>query len=181
FTRAALHDSRLGPILDALFAAHRNKVFSVIALKAFEGYALPTSWRHQDTTTMRLYGAYADEPQSPEAPPPAYGQSTDGRDALTQVLLSLGGSGDGGRPLRLGLRDGNRSDSVATPRAIEECLALGLDGGRGIVADSKASSRRPLGFCLAQALILVAFLPRPRARCQARDHRRRQPPALALL
>jgi len=33
-TRAALHDYRLGPILDALFAANRNKVFSAAARKA---------------------------------------------------------------------------------------------------------------------------------------------------
>ena len=54
------------------------------------------------------------------------------------MLLSLGVSGDGGLPLRLGLRDGNTSDSVETPVAIEECLALGLQGVHGIVADSKA-------------------------------------------
>ena len=53
-----------------------------------------------------------------------------------QVLLSLSVSGDGGIPLRLGVRDGNRSDSVETPVAIAECLALGLEGVRGIVADS---------------------------------------------
>jgi hypothetical protein len=54
-------------------------------------------------------------------------------------------SGDGGIPLRVGLRDGNHSDSVETPVAIEECLALGLEGVRGIVAESKAYSRRTLG------------------------------------
>src|SRR5215467_6914079 len=67
-TRAALHDYRLGHILDALVAANLNKVFSAIALKALEVYAIPTPWLHQDTTTIRLYGAYADEPKSPEAP-----------------------------------------------------------------------------------------------------------------
>jgi hypothetical protein len=46
--------------------------------------------------------------------------------------------GDGGLPLRVGVRDGNRSESVETPVAIEEGLALGLEGVRGIVADSKA-------------------------------------------
>ncbi len=137
-TRAALNDYRLGHILDALFAANLNQVFSAVALKALEVYAIPTPWLHQDTTTIMLYGAYADEPQSPEAPHPTYGHSKDGRDDLKQVLLSLGVSGDGGLPLRVGLRDGNRSDSVETPLAIEECLALGLDGVRGIVADSKA-------------------------------------------
>jgi hypothetical protein len=54
------------------------------------------------------------------------------------VLLSLGGSGDGGIPVRLGMRDGNRSDSVETPVAIAECRALGCEGVRGIVAASKA-------------------------------------------
>jgi transposase len=72
-----------------------------------------------------------------------YGHSKDGRDDLTQVLLSLGVSGDGGVPLRLGVRDGNRNDSVETSVAIEECLALGLEGRRGIVADSKAYSAVP--------------------------------------
>src|SRR5206468_4491608 len=94
---------------------------------------------------VALYGAYADEPETPEAPRPAYGHSKDGRDDLKQVLLSLGVSGDGGLPLRIGVRDGNRSDSVETPVAIEEWLAFGSEGGRGIVADSKAYSRGPLG------------------------------------
>src|SRR5713101_6162661 len=107
-----------------------------------------------------LYGAYEDEPKSPEAPHPAYEHSKDGRDDLKQVLLSLGVSGDGGLPLRMGLRDGNRSDSVETPLAIEECLALGLEGVRGIVADSKAYSRRTLGVCLEQGIGLVTLVPR---------------------
>ena len=144
-TRASLHDYRLGHILDALFAANLNTVFSAIALKALEVFAIPTPWLHQDTTTIALYGAYEDAPKLPGAPRPAYGHSKDGRNDLKQVLLSLGVSGDGGLPLRLGVRDGNRSESVETPLAIEECLALGLEGMRGIVADSKAYSRRTLG------------------------------------
>jgi transposase len=137
-TRAARNDYRLGHSLDALFAAHLNRVLSAVALRALEVYAIPTPWLPQDTTTIALYGAYADAPQTPGAPRPAYGHSQDGRDDLKQVLLSLGVSGDGGLPLRLGVRDGNRSDSVATPVAIEACRALGLEGVRGIVAASKA-------------------------------------------
>ena len=137
-TRASLHDSRLGHMLDALCAANLNTVCSAIALKALEGYAIPTPWRHQDTTTMALYGAYEDEPTKAQAPRPAYGPSKEGHDDLKQVLLRLGVSGDGGLPLRVGVRDGNRSESVETPVAIEECLVLGLEGVRGIVADSKA-------------------------------------------
>src|SRR5262249_32298536 len=140
--------------------AKLNTVCSAVALKALEVYALLTPWLHQDTTTIMLYGADEDELKSPEASHPAYGQSKDGRDDLKQVLLSLGVSGDGGLPLRVGLRDGNRRDSVETPLAIEECLALGLDGVRGIVADRKAYSRRPLGLCLEQGIGLVTIVPR---------------------
>jgi len=95
-TRASLHDYRLGHILDALFAANLNRVFSAIALNALKVYAIATPWLHQDTTTVALYGAYADAPQILEAPRPAYGHSKDGRADLKQVLLSLGVSGDGG-------------------------------------------------------------------------------------
>src|SRR5438094_9153423 len=41
-TRAALHDYRLGHIVDALFAAILNNVFGSIALQALALYAIPT-------------------------------------------------------------------------------------------------------------------------------------------
>jgi transposase len=119
-TRVSLHDYRLGHILDTLFAANLNRALSAIALKALEVYAFPTPWLHQDTTTITLYGAYEAEPKTPGAPRLVYRHSKDGRDDRKQVLLSLGVSGDGGVPLRLGVRKGNRSDSVETPLAIEE-------------------------------------------------------------
>jgi hypothetical protein len=179
-TRAALHDHRLGHILEARFAAHLNKVFSAIALQALEVYAVAAPWLHQDTTTMALYGAYEDEPKTVGAPRPAYGQSQDGRHELTQVLLSLGVSGDGGLPLRLGMRDGNTSDSVETPVAIEACLAWGLEGVRGIGADSQAYSRRPLGLWRAKGLGLGTLGPRTCAVRQALAAWGAQQPALPL-
>src|SRR2546430_3411289 len=159
---ASLHDYRLGQILDTLFAANLNRVFGAIALNALEVYAVPTPWLHQDTTTITLYGAYEEEarPVAGLAPPrPAYGHSKDGHDDLKQVLLSLGVSSEG-LPLRMGLRDGNTSDSTETPVAIEECLALGLDGVHGIVADSKAYCKRTLGLCLEQGVGLITLVPR---------------------
>jgi transposase len=180
-TRASLHDYRLGHILDALFAANLNRVFSALALKALEIYSIPTPWLHQDTTTIGLYGAYEDEPKTLGAPRPAYGHSKDGRNDLKQVLLRLGVSGDGGIPLRLGVRDGNRSDSVETPVAIEECLALGLEGVRGIVADSKAYSRRTLGVCIEHKIDLVTLVPRTCAVRQELEAWGRQQSTLPLL
>jgi hypothetical protein len=160
--RLALHDSRLGQILDALLAAHLNRVFGAIALNALEVYAMATPWLHQDTTTMTLYGAYEEEAhlgKGPVPPRPAYGQSKDGRDDRKQVRLSIGVSSDG-LPLRMGVRDGNPSDSTETPVAIAECVALGLDGVRGLGAASKASCKRTLGVCLEQRLGLITLVPR---------------------
>jgi transposase len=155
----SVHDTRLGQILDALFAANLNRVFGAMALQALETYAIETPWLHQDTTTIALYGAYEAAAADPAAPRPAYGHSKDGRGDLKQVLFSLGVSGDGGIPLRMGLRDGNTSDSVEVPQAIEESLALGLDGVKGNVADSKAYSQRTLGLCLEQQVGLVTLVP----------------------
>jgi hypothetical protein len=74
------------------------------------------------------------------------------------VLLSRGVSSEG-LPLRLGVRDGNTSDSTEPPIAIEECVALGLNGMRGIVADSKAYCKRTLGLCLEQRVGLITLVP----------------------
>ena len=158
--RPSVHDTRLGQILEALFAANLNRVFGAIALTALKTYAIGTPWIHQDTTTIALYGAYDREPDDTTAPRPSYGHSKDGRGELKQVLLSLGVSGDGGLPLRMGLHDGNTSDSIDVPRAIEESLALGLEGVKGIVAESKAYSQRTLGLCLEQQMGLVTLVPR---------------------
>jgi transposase len=149
-TRTSLHAYRLGQLRDALFAAPLNRVFGAIALNALERYALSPPWLHQDTTTGTLYGAYEEEARpsaGPVPPRPAYGPSKDGHDDLKQGLLSLGVSSEG-LPLRMGLRDGKTRDRTETPVAIEACLALGLDGVRGIVADRKAYGKRTLGFCL---------------------------------
>ena len=131
--RVSLHDDRLGQVLDALCAANLNRVCGAVALTALEVSAIPPPWLHQDTTTMTLYGAYEDEargetqgataPAGLLPPRPAYGQNKDGHPDLKQVLLSLGGSSDGGLPLRMGVRDGKTSESTETPVAIEECLA----------------------------------------------------------
>jgi transposase len=188
--RASLNDYRLGQIREDLFAANLNRGFGAVALQALEVDAIPTPWRHQATTTIALYGASEDAgtvaqapyaPAKPVPPRPTYGPSKDGREDLQQVLLSLGVSGEGGLPLRVGLRDGNTSDSVATPLALEACLALGLEGVRGIVADSKAYSQRTLGLCRAQGIGVVTLVPRTCAVRQELEAWGQQQPALPLL
>src|SRR5499427_157000 len=181
--RVSLNDYRLGQMLEALFGANLHRVFGAIALNALDVYAIAPPWLHQDTTTITLYGAYeeAARPVKGLVPPrPAYGHSKDGRDDLKQVLLSLGVNSEG-LPLRLGVRDGNTSDSTETPVAIEECLALGLEGVRGIVADSKAYCKRTLGLCLERRVGLITLVPRTCAVRQELETWGQQQEALPLL
>jgi len=79
------------------------------------------------------------------------------------------------------MRDGHWSDRVETPRAIEECLAWGWEGMRGIVADSKAYSRRTLGLCLEHKIDLVTLVPRTCAIRQALEAWGQQQLALPLV
>jgi len=111
-TRAALPDARRGPILEARVAAKLTQGLSARALKALEGSAMPPPWRPQAPPTMARSGAYAAAPQRARARRPASGPSPDGRAALQQGLLRLGGRGAGGRPRRGGVR-GLVADSQA--------------------------------------------------------------------
>lgn len=177
----SLHDTRLGQTLDALFDANLGEVFSAIALRALETYQVETPWIHQDTTTISFYGAYEDRQVEDKGPRPTYGYSKDGRDDLKQVMLSLGVSGDGGLPLRMGLHDGNRSDTVDVPEAIEQSARFNLGGLHGIVADSKAYTQRTLGLCLETGMGLVTLVPRTCAIRQEVERWGQQQVSLPLL
>jgi transposase len=177
----SLHDSRLGQTLDALYNANLHTVFSAIALQALDIYRISTPWLHQDTTTISFYGAYEDGEGDQKGPRPTYGYSKDGRADLKQVILSLGVSGDGGIPLRMGLHDGNRSDTLDVPQAIEQSAALGLGGLRGIVADSKAYTPRTLGLCQETGMGLVTLVPRTCAIRQEVERWGQQQASLPLL
>jgi transposase len=177
----SLHDSRLGQTLDALYDANLHTVFSAMALRALDIYRIGTPWLHQDTTTISFYGAYDDGEGDHKGPRPTYGYSKDGRGDLKQVILSLGVSGDGGIPLRMGLHDGNRSDTVDIPQAMAQSAALGLDGLRGLVADSKAYTPRTLGLCRETGMGLVTLVPRTCAIRQEVESWGQQQPSLPLL
>ena len=66
----------------------------------------------------------------------------------------------GGISFRMGLHDGNRSDTVDIPQAIEQSASLGLDGLRDLVADSKAYTPRALGLCRETSMGLATLAPR---------------------
>ncbi|WP_179137712.1 hypothetical protein [Candidatus Entotheonella palauensis] len=96
-------------------------------------------------------------------------------------ILSLGVGGDDGLPLRMGLHDGNRRDTIDVPQAIAKSVALNLDGLRGIVADSKTYTQRTLGLCLETGMGLVTLVPRTCAIRQEVEKWGQQQTSLPLL
>ena len=177
-TRAALKASRLGPSLEALWAATLPQGESAVALTALAGEASATPWWPQDTTPLALSGADADAPTPPGAPRPASGQSQDGRAARQPGRRRRGGSGAGGGPGRLGRRAGHRRARGEPPVAMAAGLAGGGAGGRGLVAARKAERRRPVGGWLAQGRGVLPCVPRPGAVRQARAAWGQQPPVV---
>jgi hypothetical protein len=63
-TRTSVHDYRLGHILDTLFAANLKKVFSAIALKALEVYAIPTPGCIRTRRPLRSMGRMKRPPRA---------------------------------------------------------------------------------------------------------------------
>jgi len=60
----------------------------------------------------------------------------------------------------MGLRDGHTRDSPEPPVAIAACVALGLNGVHGLVADRQAYGTRTLGGCLEPGVGLSTLGPR---------------------
>jgi len=83
-------------------------------------------------------------------------------------------------PLRLGMRAGKTRDRVETPGAMEEGRALAWEGVHGIVAASKAESRRTCGLGRAKGLGLGPLGPRPWAVRHALEAWGQPPPAFPL-
>jgi transposase len=143
-----------------LYDANLHTVFSAMALRALALYQVDTPWLHQDTTTISFYGAYEEDEVGNKGPRPTYGYSQDGRGDLKQVILSLGVSGGGGIPLRMGLHDGDRSDTVDVPQAIEQSVALGLGAYAAWWPIPRPTRRAPWGLCRETGMGLVTLVPR---------------------
>ena len=174
--RAALPDARGGPSRAARCAAPRHRLCGALALHALAVSALPPPWLPQAPTPRARSGASAAAPQPPGAPRPASGPRPDGRDDRTPVRRRRGVRGEGGISGRVGLRAGHRRARGAPPGARAACLAVGVEGVRGLVAARQAARRRPLGGWRAPTSARVPLVPRPGAVRPARAAWGRAPP-----
>jgi transposase len=106
--QAQYGDDVLARALDRLFAADRASLLTQVVLGAIQAYGLKVEQIHQDTTSVKLYGAY--QRQNPRAVQLKRGHSKDHRPDLLQLIYELSMTRDGAVPVLFKLHDGNRTD-----------------------------------------------------------------------
>jgi transposase len=112
----------LGRHLDAIARYGTTKLFSEIAFEICQEQKLLGNSYHLDTTTLSLYGDYAN--YSSASPLPALGYSKDHRPDLKQVTLSLTQTSEGNIPLWFEALDGNSSDKSSFQHTVRAITAF---------------------------------------------------------
>jgi transposase len=152
------HDTRLAAALDAIYQAGSLKLFSTIVLHAIEYYRIQTHRLHGDTTSVSVYGEYAQA--EPEALKLLHGHSKDYRPDLKQLIFGLVVSGDGGVPVLGQLHDGNQSDHVTNRWQLTQLRSVipNLEETT-LVYDSKFFDAKTLGLAKEQGVHWITLVP----------------------
>ncbi len=106
---SAFNDDTVGRVLDLLFEAGTQGIFSELAMKAVAQHKISTRAVHFDTTSVNVYGEYRVNEGSPPPFEIVEGYSKDHRPDLKQFLISTLCVGDK-IPIFGKNEDGNRSD-----------------------------------------------------------------------
>lgn len=101
-------DDVLARALDRLFQTDRASLLTRVVLHAVKADGVDLSQIHQDTTSVKLTGAY--EKQQRRAVQLVRGYSKDHRPDLRQLVYELSVTHDGAIPILFKAHDGNRSD-----------------------------------------------------------------------
>ena len=103
-------DDVLARALGRLFETDRASLLTRVVLHAVKAYAVDLSQIHQDTTSVKLTGAYTN--QQPRAVRLLKGHNKDHRPDLLQLIYELSVTRDGAIPVLFKAHDGNRTDDT---------------------------------------------------------------------
>ena len=130
-------------MLDRLFAADCERLFTTLALRVYTAFSIPFQpILHGDTTSISLYGVYErTEGTSPSAPIICHGHSKEKRYDLVQIMLGLV-CDPLGIPLVTTTRDGNEADCTWNNDVIQKLAELDPLSNNDItyIADSKLAT-----------------------------------------
>lgn len=162
---ALLNDDRTGRALDHLQRADRASLLTALVVRAVGEFKIDLSEMHQDTTTVTLSGAYADQPpaeQSNRPPRITFGYNKDHRPDLKQLLYSITITADGAVPVHCKTYDGNTTDDqVHTDTWDFLCQIIG-NADFLYVADSKLCTRDNMSHIAAGFGRFLTVMPRTR-------------------
>jgi transposase len=157
------NDDRIGRALDRLFVADRAAIIGAVALKAINAFNIDTCRLHNDSTSITLFGDYADYKDDTKAAKPAYSKNNkEHRPDLKQVVFSLTVAGDGAVPLYFKVWDGNTTDDTTH---LSNWMSLRSLVGHAkfiYVADCKLCVKDTMLFIATEGGIFVTVMPETR-------------------
>ena len=159
-----LGDDALGRALDRLFSIDRATLQTQLTINSVAAYAIDTSVIHNDSTTLKFYGAY--KTASRNAVQLKRGHSKDHRPDLKQLVYNLSITEDGAVPVHFKCHDGNRTDDTLH---IETWLTLRGILGRSdflYVADAKLCTAENLCKLDKEGGRFVTIVPNTRTETQ---------------
>jgi len=122
-----VNDDRAARVLDALWDADPQKVFSAVANEAIRLYDLDTSVIHGDTTSKSFQGVFDETDGDELAPVITFGHNKDHRPDLKQIVFGVGTTADG-IPIIAEVAGGNESDKTLNGRWVKNLRSvLGKD------------------------------------------------------
>lgn len=152
----AFNDTRLAEALDHIDEVGTDTLMAHVA-KDYIAASEPMFTVHHDTTSVSLFGVYADENADPR---PARGFSKDHRPDLKQLIYGLTLHGAVGVPLVYSVDAGNTHDAVVARDHLARLAALlPPDREVTIVGDCKLVDARTLGRILRAGLHFVSLVP----------------------
>jgi transposase len=162
-------DDVLARALDRLFETDRASLLTRVVLSSVKAYAVDLSQIHQDTTSVKVTGLYAQ--QQGRAVQLVRGHSKDHRPDLRQLVYELSVTRDGAIPVLFKAHDGNRTDDTLHWENWQ--MLRGLLGRSDFlyVADSK--------LCVSQTLMnidrsqgrFITVVPRTRKETEEFQHK----------
>ena len=112
-----INDDRAARVLDSIWEANPQKVFSAVVNAAIPLHSLETNTIHSDTTSKSFYGAYDNKIDAVDVPNITYGYPKDHRPDLKQIVFGIGTTLDG-VPIIGEVASGNESDMTLNGRWI---------------------------------------------------------------
>lgn len=169
-----LNDDRVGRDLAALFDADRASLLTRLVLHAVDRFGIDCSQLHNDSTSIKLSGSYADGDGRTRGGKPtakiARGHSKDYRPDLKQLVWILTVTADGAVPIAYRVADGNTEDTTTHIDTWDRLVALLGTASFTYVADSKLATGQNMRHIDSHHGRFVSVLPASRAEdAQFRD------------